>query len=163
MTEETADRLRRLRHLIDSVLEEVGSKRIRPDAASVRRFCELIGEDNPVYFDDDAARKLGYPGALVPQSYLLTLLSPPVEELFIVGAEKLFSGLVRGVIHTESEVVYLKPLLVGESYVLRLESESLREKRGRKGDYYVWVLRAIVSSEAGEEMAYDRHTFFMKI
>jgi hypothetical protein len=155
--------LRRLQSIIGEVILEVGPKTVEPDLDTLKRYCETIGETNPVYFDIDAAKSFGYRSVIVPQSYLLTLFVPIVNEFFAKGFERLFSGLIRGVIHTESHVVYYKPLFAGEKYVLRLESERLEKKSGKKGDYYVWTLKTTVSSKEGEDLAYDQHTFFLKI
>ncbi|MBS7251895.1 MAG: MaoC family dehydratase N-terminal domain-containing protein [Candidatus Freyarchaeota archaeon] len=156
--------LRRLQSIIEEVLLEVGPKIVEPDVDTIKRYCESIGESNPVYFDGDAAKSVGYRSAIVPQAYLLSLFTPIVNEFFVKGFERLFSGLIRGVIHTESRVVYYKPLFVGEKYVLRLESVGLEKKSGKKGDYYVWTLRTVVSNEEEkEDLAYDQHTFFLKI
>lgn len=155
--------LRRLQGIIEEVLLEVGPKTVEPDVDTIKRYCETIGESDPVYFDDNVAKGFGYRSAIVPQAYLLSLFTPIVNEFFVKGFERLFSGLIRGVIHTESKVVYYKPLFVGGKYVLRLESVGLEKKSGKKGDYYVWTLRTVVSDEKGEDLAHDQHTFFLKI
>jgi hypothetical protein len=163
VAEEEIEELKTLQNIIDEILAGIEPVRVNPDASTIKQYCETVGESNSVYFDDEKAKRSGYPGAIVPQSYLLTLFVPIVNEVFIKGAEKLFTGLIRGVIHSGSEVVYDKPLLVGQNYVMRLESMSLDKKKGNTGDYYVWTFRAVVSSENGEEMAYDKHTFFLRI
>ncbi|MGQ9722882.1 MAG: FAS1-like dehydratase domain-containing protein [Candidatus Jordarchaeum sp.] len=163
MSQREVEGLQKLQSIIDEIFGEIGSKQSKPDLATIKQYCEIIGEKNPVYFDIEVAKKYGYKSPVIPQGYLLTLFIPIVNEFFIKGYEKLFTGLIRGVIHTESEVVYNKPLLVGENYVLHLESERLEKKKGKKGEYFVWTFRAVASDEEGEEMAYDRHTFFLKI
>ena len=161
--QEEFEGLKKLQSIIDEIFGEIGSKRIKPEVATIKEYCEIIGENNPVYFDIESAKNSGYPGAVIPQSYLLTLFVPIVNEFFVKGYDKLFTGLIRGVIHTESEVVYNKPLYAGENYIMHLESESLEKKKGKKGEYYVWIFRAVVSNEKGEELAYDRHMFFLRI
>lgn len=163
MTEKKMEGLKKLQSIIDEILSEIGSKTVNTDVDTIKQYCETIWENNPIYFDIQAAKNFGYRATLIPQSYLLTLFVPIVREFFIKGFERLFTGLIRGVIHTESEVVYYKPLFAGENYVLHLESESLEKKKGKKGEYYVWTFRAVVTDEKEEELAYDRHTFFLKI
>ncbi len=163
MTEKGMEGLKKLQSIIDEIFGEIGSKTVKTDVLTIKQYCETIWENNPIYFDIQAAKNFGYRATPIPQSYLLTLFVPVVNEFFIKGFEKLFTGLIRGVIHTESEVVYYKPLFAGESYVLHLESESLEKKMGKKGEYYVWTFRAVVTDEKEEELAYDRHTFFLKI
>ncbi|WXG39310.1 MAG: MaoC family dehydratase N-terminal domain-containing protein [Candidatus Freyarchaeum deiterrae] len=163
MSQKEVEELKTIQSIVDEILAGIEPMRVKPDSSTIKQYCEMVGDNNPVYFDDDSARREGYPGAIVPQSYLMTLFVPIVNEVFIKGAEKLFTGLIRGVIHSGSEVVYDKPLMVGETYVMHLESVSLNKKSGDTGDYYVWTFRAVVSSEDGEEQAYDKHTFFLKI
>nr|MDO8080494.1 MaoC family dehydratase N-terminal domain-containing protein [Candidatus Freyarchaeota archaeon] len=163
MAEGEIEELKTLQDIIDEILGGIEPIRVKPNASTIKQYCETVGECNPVYFDDDKAKMAGYPEAIVPQSYLMTLFIPIVNEVFIKGADKFFTGLIRGVIHSGSEVVYNKPLLVGETYVMRLENVSLDKKSGSTGDHYVWTFRAVVSSEDGEELAYDKHTFFLRI
>lgn len=157
------EELKTLQNIVDEILAEIHSMRVKTDTSTIKQYCETVGESNPAYFDDESARRAGYPGAIVPQSYLMTLFVPIVNEVFMKGAEKLFTGLIKGVIHSGSEVTYNKLLLVGETYVMHLESLSLDKKSGSTGDHYVWTFRAVVSGEDGEELACDKHTFFLRI
>jgi acyl dehydratase len=163
VAKEEIEELKTVQNIVDEILARIDPMKVKPDASTIKQYCETIGESNPVYFDDRSARKAGYPRAIVPQSYLMTLFVPIVNEVFMKGAEKLFTGLIRGVIHSGSEVTYSKPLLLGKTYVMRLENVGLEKKSGSAGDHYVWTLRAVVSSEDGEELAYDKHTFFLRI
>lgn len=85
------------------------SIRFSPD--QIRRFAEASGDDNPLHVDDAAARRAGFPGTIAHGVLALAEFSR------ILGTEAPGPGTV----FLQLESAFLKPLLAGGEYRLRLQ------------------------------------------
>ena len=50
-----------------------GAPRIAPDpvnAAMIRHWCEAMGDENPIYTDESAAKAAGYDGIVAPPTMM---------------------------------------------------------------------------------------------
>jgi len=72
----------------DTEVIDVGEIR----AIDFQRYAIACGDRNPIYFDDEAARKAGYPGIVAPPQYLTSVIAweagPLDEELAIDGVKR---------------------------------------------------------------------------
>lgn len=67
---------------VGTVLESGRLARDPVNVPMIRNFCDAIGDTNPVYLDDDAARSAGFPGIVAPPGMLRTwTMVPPAEQL----------------------------------------------------------------------------------
>ena len=94
------------------------------EKGAIRRFAEALGETNPVYFDEDAARQAGYRGVLAPPTFPVTLKRNPVPGLTMPGA---------GVIHGEQEFVYGEPICSGDLITVTAWLADVQVRQGRRG------------------------------
>jgi acyl dehydratase len=64
--------------LVDEIRRHVGDSSppvsATIDALTAQRYARAIGEDNPLYFDEEYARSLGYDGVVVPPNFLPSYL-----------------------------------------------------------------------------------------
>jgi acyl dehydratase len=93
---------------------------ITPQA--VREFADALGDPNPIYRDEAAARAAGYPAIPVPPTFVTRYRVPFAE-----------AGLDpehQQVLHAEQEYVYGHPLYVGDNLSVRHMIASLRQSRG---------------------------------
>lgn len=70
------------------------------DRMLVRRFAYAATDENPIYFDDDAARAAGYERAVAPVTFVASMLDytdgPPESELKEDGvADGLFPSVIK--------------------------------------------------------------------
>ncbi|HEY8418058.1 MAG TPA: MaoC family dehydratase N-terminal domain-containing protein [Limnochordales bacterium] len=96
-------------------------------ANDVERFCKVIGEDNPIFFDDEVARKSPYGGRPMPLPFPLTRFESGDERSFHVPLRA--TRRVRG----EDELVVLRPIKVGDEIRARTRLVDMEEKTGRSG------------------------------
>jgi len=91
-------------------------------AELVNQFCKAVGDENPLYLSDDAARAAGYPSAVAPpslanifgrQAYLRDYSMPP-------------GGLLAG-----QSITYHGPGFVGDIYTVKAQVTSRSERKGR--------------------------------
>ena len=151
-----------LRKKMDQAISRMASKEIIVRPETVKDFCEIILETNPVYFDLEDARRAGFEKIPLPESYLLTLITPLSHELFTTGIGHLLGSVIQGIIHTSSVIKFLGPLYCDTPYSLKLEFAGLVRKKGKMGEYFVGTFPHKVLDARDELMAVDRHVFFLR-
>lgn len=132
------------------------------EKGAIRRFAEALGETNPIYFDDSAARAAGYRAVVAPPVFASTLKagSDLVGEVIagkqVLLAEQAFEltrPLVAGdVVTVRARVadVQTRPLPVGVAETVIIEHEGVESGgdivfRGRS----TFVLRAYRDGPTG--------------
>lgn len=101
-------------------------------AEHVKRFAAAVGEDdNPLYFDEQAARELGLPGPLAPPTFTVTqIFQVPRDE----REQRLGANLdYARVLHGEQEFVYKRLPLAGETLTGTMRISKDFEKEGKRG------------------------------
>ena len=151
-----------LRAKMEEAISRMDPKEIRVRPETVRAFCGIVEERNPVYFDLQEAEKAGHEKIPIPESYLLTLITPLSHDLFTTGIGPLLGSLVKGIIHTSSEIEFLGPLYCDTPYRLELEFAGLVRKQGKMGAYFVGTFPHRVLDARNELLAVDRHVFFLR-
>lgn len=129
-------------NIIERWLSLVGARSQKPVAnvierGAVRRFAEAIGDPNPLYVDEAAAKASRYGGLVAPPTFPRTLEYGRIEGMDWPDA---------GMIHGEHQVSYAgRPLLVGEELLCYTQFEDYYEKQSRGG-----LLGFIVMERFGE-------------
>lgn len=97
----------------------------------VKEFAVAVGENNPVYYDPDAARELGFPGPLAPPTFTVTQIFavPREERESRLGANLEYSR----VLHGEQEFSYKRLPLAGEVLKGTMRISKDFEKEGKRG------------------------------
>lgn len=97
----------------------------------VAKFALAVGEEDPVYFDNQAAMEKGLPGAIAPPTFTVTqIFQVPREE----RETRLGSGLEYSrVLHGEQEFVYNRLPLAGEVLKGTMRISKDFEKEGKRG------------------------------
>ena len=107
------------------------------ERGAVRKFAEAIGDPNPLYTDEEAARRSRYGGLIAPPTFPRTLEYGRIEGMDWPDA---------GMIHGEHHVSYAdRPLFVGEDLLLYTKLEDYYEKESRGG-----LLGFVVMERRGE-------------
>ncbi|HEX9236664.1 MAG TPA: MaoC family dehydratase N-terminal domain-containing protein [Actinomycetota bacterium] len=82
------------------------------DRDHVIRFCEAIGEDNPVFRDPAAAKAAGYDEQIAPPTFITALQIQTSGQVVMDQELGLNYSMV---VHGEQEYEYTRPLKVGET------------------------------------------------
>ena len=151
-----------LKKAIDESISRMPTQEVTVRPERIKSFCEIIRETNPVYFDLEEARQAGFERIPLPESYLLTLLTPLSHELFTTGIGHLFGPVIRGIVHTSSEIAFCGPLYCDTPYGLKLECSGLVRKRGKMGEYLVGTFPHKVFDAQNGLIAIDSHVFFLR-
>jgi acyl dehydratase len=98
----------------------------------IRRFCEAIGEDDPIYFDEQAARAAGYPAIPAPPTFAAALRPNDARTGMDLDWKK--------ILHGEQEFAYARPLYAGDRVTLVQRIADIYEKSGKAGAMDMLVL-----------------------
>ncbi len=147
---------------VGEAVAKVPPRAVLVNPATVREFCEIVGESDPVYWDREEARRRGIERVPLPYSYLLTLIAPLSQDLFIVGLGEVLGPFVRGVIHSSSVIEIYSPLYCETPYELALGFSGLVKKTGTMGEYLVGTFPHRVFDGQGGLVAEDSHVFFLR-
>ncbi|NIB38200.1 MaoC family dehydratase [Pseudomaricurvus alkylphenolicus] len=127
------------------------------ELGQIKLFSKAIGETNPIYFDESAAKKAGLRGVKAPLTFGFCLKSlapakyPSNEDLGID-----FSRLL----HAEEKFDYFLPIYSGDRLTFSTEVEDMYEKKGGALDFLIRTTK--VFNEAGELVQTQTNTLVMR-
>jgi acyl dehydratase len=115
----------------------------------LRFFAKAIGETDPVYFDEDAARTAGYPALPVPPTFLMCLESEGRNPQAIV--EDVMGFDLGRILHAEQEFEYHRMAFAGDVLTFDTHIADVYEKKGGALQFVVQETR--VTNQDGEHVA----------
>lgn len=119
------------------------------EPGQLRFFADSIGEEDPVYFDIDAARALGYANLPVPPTFLFSLEGAQGDRHRILrklGVE------LRQVLHGEQGFTYYRVAVAGEELLFEPRIRDYYEKRDGALRFLVLTTRVTSAGEAVAEL-----------
>lgn len=130
--------------------------------ASIRYFALAIGDDNPLYRDEDYARAAGYAGVTAPPTFVVETCQyahrQPNEHGYIGHTWELpISGcrMIRG----GCEYEFFRPVLASDRVSVTWTLEDIVERKARAGGTQLFVTSvARHYDEDGELLALNRET-----
>jgi hydroxyacyl-ACP dehydratase HTD2-like protein with hotdog domain len=109
----------RIGHTTDPTIHAV-------DAWRVKLFCRAIGETDPVFHDDAAARRAGHEACPVPPTFLKALES---EHQSGAALMKLLDAPMTGVLHADQRFEFESPVHVGDLVEISRTITDVFDKR----------------------------------
>ncbi len=97
------------------------------EAGRLRFFAKAIGETNPIYTDDGAAKAAGYTALPAPPTfvYCLEMEKPdPFDMLKVLDID------IGKVLHGGQSFLYHKPIVAGDALTYSAEVTSIYDKKG---------------------------------
>jgi acyl dehydratase len=95
------------------------------EAGAIRRFAEAMGETNPIYFDDAAARAQGYRSVVAPLAFAAALRS----SLSLQGA----TAPNRTVLSSEQQIESFLPICAGDRILVASRIAEINQRPGTAG------------------------------
>ncbi|CAD6547396.1 hypothetical protein LMG27952_04567 [Paraburkholderia hiiakae] len=117
------------------------------EAGRLRFFAKAIGETNPVYFDESAARDAGHPGLPLPPTFLFSL---EFEQPDTSWRDEIGIELPR-ILHGEQSFTYHRLAYAGDVLLFESRLADIYEKRGGALEFVVRETR--VTNQRGEHVA----------
>ena len=118
----------------------------------IAKFCEALGETNPLYADDEAAKKGPHAGLVAPPAFAITFRN----------GRHFFQNIPRfgrGGMDAGKDVEFVAPLRPGDSVTLNSSVKEIYEKTGRTGTMVFVVIRSTLKNQRGEVIAHIDHRF----
>jgi acyl dehydratase len=131
-------------------------------AKETQRFAHAVGDHNPIYFDEDAARAAGYEGLVCPPTYLgyATVGSEPLSQLrpdgLWKGGRQAVPLKVKRTMFGGEEWDFLAPVLVGDTITAVNRVKNLEEKSGSSGRFVLITRETTYTNQRGETVARAR-------
>ena len=120
---------------------------VTAEAGQLRFFAKAIGETNPIYFDEAAARDAGHHTLPLPPTFLFSLeLARPASN----WREEAGIELAR-VLHGEQQFTYHRMAYAGDTLTFESKITDVYEKKG--GALSFLVRESRVTNQRGEHVA----------
>lgn len=106
---------------------------IEVEKNAIRRFAEALGDPNPIYTDEVAARAAGY----------ASLVAPPTFPVALASNERFRHSLdlgTRSILHGEQSFEYARPIVAGDRITVRSKVADVQERAGASGPMDVIVI-----------------------
>jgi acyl dehydratase len=130
----------------------------RVEPGRLRFFLDTLGEQNPVYRDEAAARAVGYSARPIPPTYLFCLelmdAEYPFEFLTALNID-----LAR-VLHGEQRFTYHAPVVVGDTLTFNSRVTGVADKKG--GAMTMVVVETEVTNQHGAHVADTARTIVVR-
>jgi len=125
------------------------------EKGQIRRFADALGDPNPIYQDEAAARAAGYPGLVAPPTFATSLTN---NERF---RHSLDLG-TRSILLGEQQIEFTRPVLAGERITVVTKVADVQERAGASGPSDVLVLEDEGKDEKGELVFRTRATLILR-
>ena len=106
---------------------EIGSSVLPVERGRLKFFAKAIGETNPVYLDESAARAAGYADLPAPPTFLFTA---ELDSGAMFGLLERLGVPIRKVLHGEQSFEYLGPIVAGDTVTVTSRVKDIYEKKG---------------------------------
>ena len=124
------------------------------EKGAIIKFAEAIGDENPVFNDEAAARESRYGGLIAPPTFLRSVTSSRVVLPFDFPFERRLDG--------GSEWEYFVPIRPGDRITAVARIEDINEREGRLGVMIITSTKTtyqnqfdqVVATQTGTSIAY---------
>ena len=136
------------------IMEQIGmelpTKMLEVEKGAIRKFAEAVGDDNPLYHDEEHAGKSRFGALTAPPTFLVR---------FTMGLARHYRwDFGRVGIHGGEEYEYLKPIKAGDRITCKTKIADIYEKEGKRGPMAFMLLDSVLENQHGEVVARIRRT-----
>ena len=125
------------------------------DRDHVIRFCDAIGEENPVFRDPEAAKAAGYDDQIAPPTFITALQLQTSGQVVMDQDLGLNYSMV---VHGEQEYEYTRPLKVGETLTATPRIADIYSR----GSNEFLITEADIKDESGQVVCVARSTILSR-
>ena len=118
----------------------------------IAKFCTSIGETNPLFTDDEAAKEGPYGGVIAPPSYATVFRNG--RHFFQHVPRFGRAGFDAG-----KDVEFVAPIRPGDTISLSSAVKEIYDKTGRSGTMVFVVVRSTLRNQKNEIVAHIDHRF----
>ena len=118
------------------------------EAGKVKLFCKAIGEEDPIYVDEAAAKKAGYRAVPVPPTFLQAITNDDPGKGGLLRLLNVDIGLI---LHGEQHYDYYAPVFVGDRITCQQKVTDMYDKKG--GALWFVVSETSMKDQSGKLVA----------
>lgn len=126
----------------------LGTRTIAVEKGRLRFFAKVIGETDPIYFEEVAAQAAGHRSVPVPPTFLFCL---EIDAFDSIGTAALTGLDAARILHGEQEFVYHAMAYAGDTLTFDIRIADVYEKKGGALDFLVKATR--VTNQHGQHVA----------
>jgi acyl dehydratase len=130
------------------------------DTESIKAFARALGETDPLYVDEAAAKASPFGALVAPPTYPIAFMAQSMA-----GAAGSFEQLglnFMTLVHGEQEFEYTRPVKAGDTLTLTARIADVSEKQGRSGILDILVLETEARDPEGKPVFTSRQTLVSK-
>lgn len=123
------------------------------EAGAIRKFAKSIGETNPIYFDEDYARKSRFGRIIAPPTFPSCLIFSAMAGIPRVDVN--LEALSR-VLHTDDIVESHRPIMAGDRITSTARCADVFQRTGKQGAMLFEAIDITQTDQANERVAVVR-------
>jgi acyl dehydratase len=124
------------------------------EKGAIRKFADAIGDEDPIYYDEQAAQAAGFKTIIAPPTFLCIFRPQELPDLNIqFGRVRLNGG---------NEYEYYQPLYAGDTITVTAKYADVNERTGRTGKMVFVITELTFKNQHGEVIAKGRNTGIMR-
>ncbi|HEX2438067.1 MAG TPA: MaoC family dehydratase N-terminal domain-containing protein [Methylomirabilota bacterium] len=129
------------------------------ERGKIKEFARAIGDDNPLYLDDQVGRASEWGDIIAPPTFMTTFRDGADSGAFL---KELGTDISR-ILHGEQEFELFRPIRPGETFVCRSKVLDVYEKTGRSGPMAFVQRETSVVDSTNEVVAFIRHITVVRL
>ena len=130
---------------------------VEVERGQLRFFCKAIGETNPVFTDEKAAKAAGYRSLPAPPTYAIVLSTGRPQTLALLhrmGVD------FRRLLHGEQHFQYFEPICAGDVITVQDEVIDIYDKKGGALEFF--VIQTTATNQNDEYVARMRNVSLVR-
>ena len=120
------------------------------ERGAIRKFAEAIGDDNPLYVDEEAARKSRYGGLIAPPTFMRSMSAGRSR----ATVQSPYPAALDG----GSEWEYFEPVRPGDRISVTMKVSEMFEREGRLGNMLFIIRETSYVNQFGKTVAIQHGT-----
>ncbi len=122
---------------------------------AIRQFADAVGDDNPIFHDEAAARAAGHPALVAPPTYVTKFRQ--FISAFAIDPIKM------RLLHGEEEYSYTRPLYAGDRLTIQTRVAEVRQRPGKGGTMTFVTLETTGKDASGAHVYTGRTLAILRI
>jgi len=125
------------------------------EKGAIRRFADALGDPNPIYTDEQAARSAGFAGLVAPPTFAVALaMNERFRHALDLGT--------RSLLQSEQQIEYGRPIVAGDRITVVSRVADVQERAGASGPMDILVLEDEGRDAQGARVFRTRATFVLR-
>lgn len=126
------------------------------EKGDIKRFAQAIGDENPLYHDDEYAKKTRYGGIIAPPFFLIDAGLVKLVDRLVAMCPELAN------INGSTEIEFYRPMMVGDRIKTIAKLANVEEKIGKSGPMILLTIEVTYTNQREELVAKCRNIFIRR-